>query len=97
MGHFLLFLHAKPRNNTRGGAEQEPRKEEVRVRARPCALGVAVRRGERAAVSGLMEKVSANGSLTPRRGHLGRKYAETDQNGNLDSAQVRHNNAAFIS
>ncbi|XP_003964289.1 serine palmitoyltransferase 3 [Takifugu rubripes] len=34
-----------------------------------------------------MEKASANGSPTPRRGHLGRKYGEIDKNGNLSSTQ----------
>lgn len=71
----------------------------MRVSARLCALAVAVavRRGERAAVSELMEKVSANGSLTPPRGHLGLKYGEIDTNGNLHSTQVCHSDAAFVS
>lgn len=50
-----------------------------------------------AAGSELMEKVSANGSLTPRRGHLGPKHGEIDRNGNLNSTQVCHPNAAFAS
>lgn len=69
----------------------------MRVCARLCAFSVVVRGASGAAVSELMEKASANGSLTPRRGHLGRKYGEIDKNGNLSSTQVCHSNTALIS
>lgn len=93
IGHWYRCLVVPPRNhNNWGGAEQEPRKEEVRVSVRLVLLSNGA---SGAAVSELMETVSANGSLTPRRGHLGLKHGEIDKNGNLNSTQVCHSDAAF--
>lgn len=58
---------------------------------------LAVRAGSRrSCVSGFMDTVSANGSLTPRRGDLGRKYGGIDKYGNHIKAEVCRSNTALL-
>lgn len=89
----FFFLHRNLTQRLMRRAEPKPRKEEVSSSAR---LFSCCQTGLQALLSGFMEKVSANGSLTPRRGHLGLKYGGIDKYGNHNKAEVCQSNTALL-